>query len=157
MYPSDKELVNWEKCKRIVNTLTEKYSKETQLILAKLIINITDIIKWRNIAFRNCDRETMEKIFDIKELALTQADGNVYHPELDDIAACIDYPALHYAALKAAAIVQETADSLLFYRTLRRFAFLGMPTPYGSIVLYPNSGRRPRRPSRPWARLSRCH
>jgi len=136
LYPSDIRHANWQSCKRIIDGLSTKYSKEIQLILAKLILNITDIIKWRNIAFRNCDKETMEKVFEIKELALTQSDGNVYYPELDDIADCIDYPALHYAALKAAVVVQQTADSLQYYLKKENTYGISLYSPYGSINLF---------------------
>jgi len=139
LYPSSDGYADWESCKNLADGLSKTYSKEIQLILAKLILNITDIIKWRNIAFRNCDKTTMQKIFEIKDLALTQADGNVYYPELDDIAECIDYPSLHYAALKAAAIVQETADSLLYYYTYPKHIVMGdspFYTPFGGIEIF---------------------
>lgn len=132
LYTAGDESVNWTTCKEL---LPKDLSSEQQNIMAKLIINITDIIRWRNIAFRNCDKSTMEKIFDIKELALTQADGNIYYPEMDDIADCIDYPSLHYAALKASSIVQETADSLLFYLSPEQTETIKIPTPYGDILL----------------------
>jgi hypothetical protein len=136
LYPSENKYADWEYCKKFINGLSTSYSKEIQLILAKLILNITDIIKWRNIAFRNCNKETMNKVFEIEDLAQTQADGNVYHSELDDIADCIDYPALHYAALKAAAIVQETADSLSVYHNKPEAATgVNFRTPYGEITL----------------------
>ena len=135
LYPSENNYDDWETCKRFIDQLSAKYSKKIQLVLAKLLINITDIIKWRNTAFRNCDKETMQKIFDIKDMPLTQADGTIYYPELDDIAACIDYPSLHYAALKAAAIVQETADSLLYYHKIDRLEAMCLNTPFGHIYI----------------------
>jgi hypothetical protein len=144
LYPFNNDCTDWETCKWLISRLSTRYSKEIQLILAKLILNITDIIKWRNIAFRNCDKETMQKIFEIKEMPLTQADGAIYYPELDDIAACIDYSSLHYAALKAAAIVQETADSLLYYYNNPEVGFdASIMTPYGSIKFMDNKPNIP--------------
>ncbi len=135
LYPSDTEHTDWESCKIAIDDISLNYSKEIQLILAKLILNITDIIEWRNIAFRNCDKETMQKVMEIKGLALSQSDGNIYYPELADIADCIDFPSLHYAALKAAAIVQETADSLMHYIKPNQTGTLSLNTPFGGIYI----------------------
>ncbi len=129
----------WKEARKFIEQWSkeENISTNIQLILARLIVNIADVIYWRNLAFRNCDPETMQRVFNIDSLALTQADGNVYHPELDDIAACIDYPCLHYAALKLAAIVEETADSLIYYDFHPEY-FLWAKTPYGDILIVPN-------------------
>jgi len=109
-----------------------------KLIIGKLLLNLCESIKWRNIALRNCDPEKMKKIFEIEDLALTQSDGNVYYPEIDDVARTIDYPSMHYAALMAAAIVQETADSISFYKDSIEFFDFYLPTPYGAVVLAGN-------------------
>ncbi len=135
LYPSENKDIDWQNCKKKIKSISDNFSKEQQLILSKLIINMTDIIRWRNLAFRNCDKTTMEKIFKLKELPLTQPDGNIYYPEMDDIAGCIDYASLHYAALKTAAIVQETADSLLYYSQPEQIESIVIMTPYGEILL----------------------
>nr|MBN2278530.1 hypothetical protein [candidate division Zixibacteria bacterium] len=106
-----------------------------KLILGKLILNLIEAAKWRRIALRNCDRDEMERILKIDDLALTQSDGNIYYPEYDDIAGSIDMASMHYAALKAAAIVQETADSIIYYKDSVEFIDFYLPTPYGRIVL----------------------
>ncbi len=107
-----------------------------QVILAQLIVNLADAIKWRDLAFRRCDRAAMERAFTIRDLADTQGDGMVYHPELDDIAGTLDWPSLHYAALKVAA-ASELAES-----SLKRFAKqvpddfqLEIETPFGRIAI----------------------
>lgn len=122
--------------RRLDSVLTGK----DRLIIGKFILNLTDIIRWRNLAFRNCPVEPMKRIYEIDDLALTQSDGNVYYPEIDDVAAGIDYPSLHYAALKAAAITQETADSLLFYLDSGGCESFVIPTDYGDIIINADSG-----------------
>jgi len=107
----------------------------TELILAGAVLNLTDIIRWRNLAFRNCDIGDMQRAFKIRSLASTQSDGTVYYPEIDDLAGTIDLPSLHYAALKASALVKETADSLragLQFPPDQRFE---LRTPFGRIIL----------------------
>ncbi|UCC44332.1 MAG: hypothetical protein JSU65_14695, partial [Candidatus Zixiibacteriota bacterium] len=82
-------------------------------IIAGLIVNLADAIHYRNLAFRNCDLNDIQKAISIRDLAQTQGDGQVYYPELDDIAAAIDLPSLHCAALKTVAAVEEAEHALL--------------------------------------------
>ena len=65
---------------------------------------------------------------------MTQMDGIVYYPEMDDIATEIDYASLHYAALKAAALAEETADSLTFYGSIPDNSCFDVVTPFGRIA-----------------------
>ncbi|MEW5924823.1 MAG: hypothetical protein AB1746_12640, partial [Candidatus Zixiibacteriota bacterium] len=125
-----------EESRRLDSVLTEK----DRLIIGKFILNLTDIIRWRNLAFRNCPPELMKRIYEIDDLALTQSDGTVYYPEIDDIATRIDYASLHYAALKAAAITEETADSLLFYLDSENCESFVIPTDYGDIIFNADLG-----------------
>jgi len=127
----------WKEAAKSIQQWSEEFPANIQMILGRLVINIADVIYWRNLAFRNCDPATMQRVLEIDSLALTQADGNVYHPELDDIAACIDYSSLHYAALKLAAIVEQTADSLIYY-DFRPESELWVKTPYGDILIIPS-------------------
>ncbi len=112
-----------------------------QTILAQLIVNLADAIEWRNLAFRNCDPYDMQKAFEIRDLADTQNDGQIYYAELDDIAATIDYPSLHYAALKVAAAAEQAEKAM---RPLVGIEPIGMvrnnrtvdiPTPFGKILI----------------------
>jgi len=146
VFSSYYEKDNWETTRQAARDLDENFPFETKAVIGRLIVNLTDIIKWRNLAFRNCDPEVMGKIFGIKDLALTQADGNIYYPEIDDIAQKMDYASLHYAALKTAAIVQETAEELSLFRQYAGnaeneygqsagLADFSIPTPYGGITL----------------------
>ncbi len=107
-----------------------------QTIVAKLLVNLADAIRWRNVAFRNCDRDDMEKAFAIRDLASTQSDGMIYYPELDDLAGTIDWPSLHYSALKVVATA-ETAEKQLrpFSKRIPDELSIEIPTPFGRIVL----------------------
>ncbi|HOP05994.1 MAG TPA: hypothetical protein PLF13_01750 [candidate division Zixibacteria bacterium] len=105
-------------------------------ILAKVVANLAEAIRWRNRAFRNCDRDAMLKAMALRDLAETQGDGQVYHPELDDIAATIDWPSLHYAALKTAAVAGWAEVELGRINTaLPERMIYALPTPYGRIIV----------------------
>ncbi|SYZ74452.1 exported hypothetical protein [Candidatus Zixiibacteriota bacterium] len=127
---------DWPEYHTKVKELTSKISAPAERILAQAIINITDIIRWRNLAFRNCPPQAMQAVFNLRDLASTQGDGTVYHPELDDIARTIDWPSLHYAALKAAALVELTADSLAHYGGIPENVSFDLLTPFGRILLF---------------------
>jgi len=112
----------------------EKLPDTVRLILGELLLNLADAIKWRNLAFRNCDRQDMEKAYAIRDLADTQSDGQVYYPELDDLAATIDWASLHYAALKTAAAAERAEHALTrWVGTLPKGLALEIPTPWGKI------------------------
>lgn len=132
---SSEAKAEWKQCKDETLKLSAKIPSETELILARIVINLEAIIHWRNLAIRNCDPTLMRGIYKIRKLALTQPDGTEYYPEMDDIASTIDFPSLHYAALKTAAIVEETADSLAFYRGMPPDDYFQITTPFGKILL----------------------
>jgi hypothetical protein len=125
----------WPEYKPKIREFAGKLSGRAEAILAGAIINITDIIRWRNLAFRNCPPSAMEKVFEIRDLGSNQSDGTVYYPEMDDIARTIDWPSLHYAALKAAAVVELTADSLAYYGGFPDDLIFELTTPFGKIIL----------------------
>jgi hypothetical protein len=126
---------DWPEYHAKVKELTSKISAPAERILAQAINNIADIIRWRNLAFRNCPPQAMQAVFNLRDLATTQGDGTVYHPEIDDIAGTIDWPSLHYAALKAAALVELTADSLAHYGGIPDDLYFELITPFGRIIL----------------------
>jgi hypothetical protein len=108
-----------------------------RIIIAELVVNLTDAIHWRALAFRNCDRADMIEALAIRDLASTQADGQVYYPALDDIAATIDWPSLHYAALKTAAAAERAERRLLkFQDRLSSDISLEFDTPFGKLALF---------------------
>ena len=125
----------WPEYRKNVDELSAMLDGTTELILAETILNIADVIKWRDLAFRNCSRPAMIRTYAIRDLAANQSDGTVYYPELDDIARDIDLASLHYAALKAAALVEQTADSLIGHADFPDDSLVELTTPYGRILL----------------------
>ncbi|UCG60449.1 MAG: hypothetical protein JSV52_08920 [Candidatus Zixiibacteriota bacterium] len=114
----------------------ERLPDSVQTIIAQLLVNLADAIKWRNLAFRNCDPEDLQKAIEIRDLAISQEDGLVYYPELDDIAANIDFPSLHYAALKIASAAEQSELSLRSYvDSVDEDLTIDIPTPFGKILI----------------------
>ena len=126
--------------RRAVTELAGQLPEKTVKILSRLIYNVIDIIRWRNIAVRNCDPEKVNRIYGIRGLASSQGDGAVYYPDMDDIAATLDYASLHYAALKSAALAEETADSLFAYGGIPDNLFFELATPFGRVILIGRDG-----------------
>lgn len=128
---------DWPDIKKEVREKTNQLPDSVKAILAELIVNLTEAIKWRNLAFRNCDHEDMEKAFNIRDLANTQSDGMVYYPELDDIAATIDWASLHYAALKVAAAAEKAEAALAdFIDKIPNDFQIELKTPFGKIAMF---------------------
>ncbi len=133
---------DWPNYKQQIREGSAGLPDTIKTVIARLIVNLTDAIRWRNLAFRNCDREDMEKAFNIRDLADTQADGMVYYPELDDLAATIDWPSLHYAALKVAAAAEQAASQLVSLVDQAPDDFeLEFGTPFGQAALFSSSHR----------------
>jgi len=132
---------------RLVDTL-KQLPDTVRVILAQLIVNLGEAVRWRELAFRNCDRDDMERVFRIHDLADTQADGTVYHAELDDLAATIDLPSLHYAALKTVAAAEKAERALLpLVDQVPRDLEVDVATPYGRVVLLSPPDMEKHRPS----------
>lgn len=119
----------------------ERLPDSVRLILGDLLFNLADAIKWRQLAFRNCNRRDMEKAFAIRDLADTQSDGQVYYPELDDLAATIDWASLHYSALKTAAAAEKAEHALSRHAgTIPDDFSLELPTPWGKLAIFSAKG-----------------
>ncbi|HKK21630.1 MAG TPA: hypothetical protein VJ983_09170 [candidate division Zixibacteria bacterium] len=127
---------DWPNYHQEILDKTKALPDSVRIILAQLIVNLADAISWREMAFRKCDRSAMERAFAIRDLADTQGDGMVYHPELDDLARTIDWPSLHYAALKVAA-ASELAESSLrrFVKQIPDDFQMEFETPFGRIAV----------------------
>ena len=126
-YPEYKNSIT-EQCKNLPDSI--------EIIFAELIVNLTESIRWRNLAFRKCDPTDMQKVFAIRDLADTQGDGTKYYPEIDDIAHAIDYASLHYAALKVAAIAEQSELKLQkLKKQLPKDFNLEFETPYGKVII----------------------
>jgi len=88
---------------------------DLQIIVASLMLNIYDAYKWRQLAVRNLRQEDMAALFEFKDLDKTLGDGQVYYPEIDDIAAGLDEHSLYYACLKAAQAAETCHNELRQY------------------------------------------
>lgn len=120
-----------------IDSLLLQLPDTIRAITAELLVNLADAIKWRKLAFRNCDPEDMQAAFEIRDLAETQGDGQVYYPQLDDLAATIDWPSLHYAALKTAAATEQAERALLPLAKLVPARYeLEIETPFGKIAIF---------------------
>ncbi len=118
-----------------------------KVILAQLVTNLADAIHWRQLAFRNCDSGDMARAFAIRDLADTQSDGLVYYSELDDLAATIDWPSLHYAALKVAAAAEQAERALLPHvDDIPADYEWELETPFGKIALFSARQQMDKRP-----------
>ncbi|HWR83750.1 MAG TPA: hypothetical protein VN285_10630 [Candidatus Deferrimicrobium sp.] len=127
----------WPDIRKEIREKTGALPDSVKTILAELIVNLTDAIRWRDLAFRNCDRLDMERAFRLRDLPNTQSDGTVYYPELDDIAATIDWPSLHYAALKVAASAERAEATLSrFVRRIPADFQMEMATPFGKVAVF---------------------
>ncbi len=120
-----------------IDEVMPRLSAEVETVLAELIVNLTDAIRWRTVAFRNCDRDDMKKAMAIRDLADSQSDGQKYYSELDDIAHSIDWSSLHYAALKVAAAAENAEVALrpLVDKMANEFE-LEIKTPFGKIAVF---------------------
>jgi len=128
---------DWPNYRQQIRDQAAGLPDSVRAVLAVLIVNLAEAVKWRETTFRNCDREDMERAFNIRDLSDTQADGMVYYPELDDIAATIDWPSLHYAALKAAAAVEQAASELAHLADqVPDDTEVEIATPFGKIAFF---------------------
>ena len=132
-----------------LRTQTAPLPDAVQLVLARLIVNLADAIKWHQLAFRNCDRADMDKALAIRDLAQTQGDGQVYYPELDDLAGDVDWPSLYYSALKTAAAVEQAERALLpLASTIPDDYELDINTPFGRFAVFSPVYERDKLPHR---------
>jgi hypothetical protein len=132
-----------------VRRQTEVLPDTVKMIIAELLVNLGDAVKWRNTAFRNCDTDDLRKAIAIRDLAQTQGDGQVYYPELDDIAATIDWASLHYAALKTAAAAERAEQQLLAVIESVPDEFdIEINTPLGKVALFSREYVRDKVPHR---------
>ncbi len=130
--------------KNIFDTqIKDKFSSlplEIKVSLTKLIINLTDAYRWRQIAVRNVSPKDMQRVFHIRDLAFTQGDGNIYYPEFDDIMKTIDLQSLYYSSQKVVAstdLFRYEVDSLLKNRKEYKLDNLNISieTPLGIIQI----------------------
>jgi hypothetical protein len=120
-----------------VRSTTEKLPDSVKTIIAELIVNLAEAIKWRDLAFRKCSLQDLQRAIAIRDLAATQGDGQVYYPELDDLADDIDFSSLHYAALKTAAATEKAERQLIrFVDQIPDDFECEIETPYGKVAIF---------------------
>ncbi len=113
--------------------------KDLQLIVAELMLNIFDSYKWRQIAVRNIKTSDAEALYKMKDLSSTLGDGQVYYPEIDDVAKALDAHSLYYAGMKAAQATETASKKLKKYlvgknKGLDKIIF-DYDSPIGRIVI----------------------
>ncbi len=92
-------------------------SPELREILAALLRNLADAAAWVRLSFRRADAELLGAALAIDDLGETQGDGQIFYPEIDDLAAAWDRQSLCYGALK---VVQATDEARLALLALPR-------------------------------------
>ncbi|MFH2037716.1 MAG: hypothetical protein ABIJ45_15045 [Candidatus Zixiibacteriota bacterium] len=115
-----------------IKQINKKLPSKSQFAIARLILNLPDIAHWIELAFRNVEPEKLKKLRNDRFNDDPDLFDN-YHPEYDDLASTIDYSSLHYAALKATAIIELTADTLSAYGGLTGDKIFTIESQYGKI------------------------
>jgi hypothetical protein len=106
---------DWPRDEKELEAKLKSIPLPLQSIVAALMLNIYDAYKWRQLAVRNIDHQKMAAIFKIGNLSETIGDGQVYYPEIDDIAKDLDEQSLYYAAMKATQAAETCYKSLKKY------------------------------------------
>jgi hypothetical protein len=132
--PSD-----WPYYREGLQRAVDSIPAELQLIVAEAMLNCYDAYKWRQIAVRNLDTDDALALYKMKDLAETMGDGQVYYPEIDDVARALDQHSLYYGCMKAAQIAETCSKKLAKFLTRKpkgldkiNFDFL---SPIGRIVI----------------------
>ena len=110
-------------------------------ILAELLLNLRDAADWARLSFRRAEAGLTARVLAIDDLGETQGDGQIYYPEVDDLAALWDRQSLCYGALKAAQAVDTARLKLLALDERQRGGkgiLLDVHTPMGRVAV---SGR----------------
>ncbi|HYE77091.1 MAG TPA: hypothetical protein VEI97_03810, partial [bacterium] len=75
---------------------------ELQTVVARALLNMLEAARWRDLALRNVDGKDLAAAFAARDLGMTQGDGQVYYPVIDDVARAMDWQSMGYAWLKTA-------------------------------------------------------
>jgi hypothetical protein len=130
---------DWPNYKEEIETKLSDIPIELQIIMAELVLNVFDAYKWRKIAVRNIDSNDLLAMYAIKDMAETMGDGQVYYPEVDDVASTLDAHSLYYGCMKAAQAAETASKRLKSYletkpKGLDKIAF-DYYAPFGRIIL----------------------
>jgi hypothetical protein len=106
---------DWPDYRKELQAATDSIPQDLQFIVAELLLNIYDAYKWRRTAVRNIDTDDAHALFAIKDLAESIGDGQIYYPEIDDIAQALDAHSLYYGCMKAAQAAETASKKLKKY------------------------------------------
>jgi hypothetical protein len=130
---------DWPLTRKDLQVQADSIPKDLQLITAELILNVYDAYKWRQLAVRNVKTSDALALYGMKDLAETMGDGQVYYPEIDDMAKNLDAHSLYYGCMKAAQATETASKELKKYLAKKpkgvdkiRFDFM---SPLGRIVI----------------------
>jgi hypothetical protein len=113
-------------------------SPELRTILAKLVINLTDAVRWTRLSFRRADRDLLERALRA-EIGSTEN----YLPCVDDLAAVWDRRSLCYGALKTAQAMDSAGLELATLDQEHRQGkgiLLDISTALGRVVVSGDNG-----------------
>lgn len=106
---------DWPDYKKELEQKLEDIPIELQRIVAALMLNLYDAYEWRRIAVRDLDYQDMTSLFSIKNMAETMGDGQIYYPQIDDVAKKLDEHSLYYACMKTAQAAETCYKELKKY------------------------------------------
>ncbi|PJA27502.1 MAG: hypothetical protein CO189_06810 [candidate division Zixibacteria bacterium CG_4_9_14_3_um_filter_46_8] len=114
-----------------------------QIEAAKIMLNILDAVRWRDLALRNVRPELLQKVFSNLDFAESQGDGTIYFPEFDDVMKVIDEQSLCYGCMKAAQAAESGRWGLAELLKDKQINFANakfdFDTPIGRIVISGNA------------------
>jgi hypothetical protein len=133
---------DWPYYRKDLQAAIDSIPKELQLIVAEAMLNCYDAYKWRQIAIRNIATDDALALYKMKDISETMGDGQVYYPEIDDVAQALDRYSLYYGCMKSAQAAETCSKKLKNYiaanpKGLDKMAF-DFLSPAGRIVISGN-------------------
>ncbi|MCP4632572.1 MAG: hypothetical protein GY855_06560, partial [candidate division Zixibacteria bacterium] len=131
--------VEWPDLKKDAEDQLVYIHNSIQIEIAKILLNILDAARWRDLALRNVPKELVYEILEIDNLGETQGDGTIYHHQFDDVAKMIDEQSLYYGCMKAVQAAESGKWGLtdLFEDKYLNFSNVkfDLDTPLGRIAI----------------------
>ena len=99
--------------------------------------NQLESLRWRDRALRHVDGDAARRAFAIRDLGDSQGAGELWHPDLSDVADRLDEPSLYYAGQRLVETSQRLRLRLAALSEEERCppAPIDLPTPFGRIVI----------------------
>lgn len=130
---------DWPDPEGAVMRQLEGVPRELETIVAKLVLNLTDARRWRDLALRRVDPADLQAVFKMRSFHGHSTDGQTYPHQVDDVAAVLDEVSLYYAAQKAVQAAHEAAGELVTYCSSAPDGLaeidINIETPHGRIVV----------------------